>query len=87
MNVWLSCSAEPGMLPGEYAVTIDTLNCGRVSLFAQADKVREAMLGEYALSVEMLDLSLNDALVRLPSPPFEISSQCVRIAQSQLWAV
>lgn len=72
------------MLPGEYAVEIDTLNCGRVSLFAWAEKVRDA---DALLNVEVLDCSQPDTLVRLPSQPFEIPSRCVRVAQDQLIAL
>ena len=82
MSSWVKCSIEEGMLPGEYAVEMDTSNVGRISLFAPADKVR---LDENLMSVQRLqDGSGSGILVRLPAPPFEISSQNVRVSQQNL---
>lgn len=75
MNTWIRCSFEPGMLPGEYAVSINTVT-GLVSLFAQADQVNTE-LG--LLSVERFGDSGDGLLVRLPSDPFEVSSRNVRV--------
>lgn len=70
------------MLPGEYAVEMDTSEVGRISLFASADKVR---VEQNLLRVEMLqEGNGSGVLVRLPAPPFEISSQNVRVPQSNL---
>lgn len=33
MSAWVRCSIEHGMLPSEYAVEMDTLGVGRISLF------------------------------------------------------
>jgi hypothetical protein len=76
MNTWIKCSIEPGMLPGEYAVSVNTFT-GLVSLFAPADKVNTE-LG--LLSVERFDGSGDGLLVRLPSYPFEVSGRNVRVA-------
>ena len=82
MSSWVKCSIEEGMLPGEYAVEMDTSNVGRISLFAPADKVR---LDENLMSVQRLqDGSGSGILVHLPAPPFEISSQNVRVPQQNL---
>jgi len=40
MSSWVKCSIGQGMLPGEYAVEVVTLDVGNVSLFASEDKVR-----------------------------------------------
>ena len=40
MTFWLKCSLERGMLPGEYAVEMETLSAGRISLFAPDYKVK-----------------------------------------------
>jgi hypothetical protein len=40
MSSWVRCSIEQGMLPGEYAVEIKTVDVGTVSLFAPEDKVK-----------------------------------------------
>lgn len=82
MTFWLKCSLEKGMLPGEYAVEMDTSEAGRISLFAPEDKVRA---DQNLLRVEMIqDSNGGGALVRLPAPPFEISSQTVRVPQGNL---
>lgn len=75
MNTWIKCSIEPGMLPGEYAVSVNTMS-GLVSLFAQAEKVNTE-LG--LLSVERFGDVGNGLLVRLPSDPFEVSGRNVRV--------
>ena len=77
MSSWVRCSIEQGMLPGEYAVEMDTSNDGRISLFAPADKVR---VERNLMSVQRLhDGNGSGVLVRLPAQPFEISSQNVRV--------
>lgn len=73
---WIKCSLEPGMLPDEYAVEIETVNAGRVSLFAHKDKVDT---DRGLVRVTLLDDSGDAPLVRLPAPPFEITSQNVRV--------
>ena len=83
MNAWLRCSTiQQGMLPGEFAVEMDTVSNGTISLFAPADKVREK---ENLMRVQKLhDGNGSGVLVRLPAQPFEISSQNVRVPQNNL---
>lgn len=70
------------MLPGEYAVEMDTVSNGRISLFAPEDKVS---VDESLMSVQRLhDGNGSGVLVRLPAQPFEISSQNVRVPQDNL---
>jgi len=70
------------MLPGEYAVEIDTVDLGRISLFAPEDKVE---VEENLMRVQRLhDGNGSGVLVRLPAQPFEISSQNVRVPQNTL---
>ncbi len=82
MNSWVKCSVEPGMLPGEYAIEIETSEAGNISLFAPEDKVKA---DQGLLRVEMIqDNNGGGAIVRLPAPPFEISSQTVRVPQGNV---
>jgi hypothetical protein len=82
MSSWVKCSREQGMLPGEYAVEMDTSDVGRISLFAPEDKVR---VEDNLMSVQKLhDGNGSGVLVRLPAQPFEISSQNVRVPQDNL---
>ena len=82
MSAWVICSIERGMLPGEYAVAMDTVDVGRISLFAPEDKVK---VEENLMCVQKLhDGNGNGVLVRLPAQPFEISSQNVRVPQDSL---
>lgn len=83
IHAWLKCSTiEQGMLPGEYAVEMDTVSNGTISLFAPADKVR---VSENLMSVLRLhDGNGSGVLVRLPAQPFEISSQNVRVPRNNL---
>jgi hypothetical protein len=82
MTSWVRCDIERGMLPGEYAVEMDTSEVGKISLFAPADKVR---VEQNLMRVEMLqEGNGSGVLVRLPAPPFEISSQNVRVPQNNL---
>jgi hypothetical protein len=71
------------MLPGEYAVVMETSDDGPVSLFAPADKVKT---DEKLVRVEVLKDSNGGGtvLVSLPSPAFEISSRTVRVPQSNV---
>jgi hypothetical protein len=70
------------MLPGEYAVEMDTLDEGPISLFAPEDKVK---VDRNLMSVQRLhDGNGSGVLVRLPAQPFEISSQNVRVPQNNL---
>jgi hypothetical protein len=70
------------MLPGEYAVVMDTVDVGRISLFAPEDKVK---VEENLMRVQQLhDGNGSAVLVRLPAQPFEISSQNVRVSQDSL---
>ena len=81
-NAWLKCSIEPGMLPGEYAVAMETVSNGTISLFAPEDKL---IVKENLMSVLRLhDGNGSGVLVRLPAQPFEISSQNVRVPQANL---
>ena len=83
INAWLKCSAiEQGMFPDEYAVEMDTVSNGTISLFAPADKV---IVDKGLLRVLKLhDGNGSGVLVRLPAQPFEISSQNVRVPQHNL---
>ena len=82
MTSWLRCSVERGMLPGEYAVEMDTSEVGRISLFAPEDKVRA---NENLVRVEVLqDSNGGGVLVSLPAPAFEISSRTVRVPQGNV---
>lgn len=83
INAWLRCTTiEKGMFPGEFAVEMDTVSNGSISLFAPADKVRES---ENLMRVQRLhDGNGSGVLVRLPAQPFEISSQNVRVPQKNL---
>jgi hypothetical protein len=82
MTIWLKCSVEAGMLPGEYAIEMDTSEVGRISLFAPEEKV-QAEKG--LVNVEMLqDNNGGGILVSLPAPAFEISSRNVRVPQSSV---
>jgi len=70
------------MLPGEYAVEIDTVDLGRISLFAPEDKVE---VEENLMRVQRLhDGNGSGVLVRLPAQPFEISFQNVRVPQDSV---
>lgn len=82
MSSWVRCFIEQGMLPGEYAVEMETSDVGRISLFAPEDKVR---VEDNLLCVQKLhDGNGRGVLVRLPAQPFEISSQNVRVPQNNL---
>ena len=82
INAWLKCSIEQGMLPGEYAVEMETVSNGRISLFAPEDKVRAS---ENLMRVQRLhDGNGDGVLVRLPAQPFEIASQNVRVPRNNL---
>lgn len=82
MSLWVRCDIEHGMLPGEYAVEMETSDVGRISLFAPEDKVR---VDEKLMSVQRLhDGNGSGVLVRLPAHPFEIPSQNVRVPQNIL---
>lgn len=82
MSAWVRCSIERGMLPGEYAVEMDTIDVGRISLFAPEDKVR---VEQHLMSVQKLnDGNGTGVLVRLPAQPFEISSQNVNVPRNNL---
>jgi len=80
MSSWLKCSLEPGMLPGEYAVEMETSEVGRISLFVPEDKVKA---DKNLVRVEVLqDNNGGGIIVCLPSPAFEISSRTVKVPQS-----
>ena len=82
MSSWVRCNIERGMLPGEYAVEMDTVDVGRISLFAPEDKVR---VEQNLMRVQKLhDGNRSEVLVRLPAQPFEISSQNVRVPRNNL---
>ncbi len=82
MSSWLRCSLEPGMLPGEYAVEMETSEVGRISLFAPEHKVRA---DQNLVRVEVIqDTNGGGVLVRLPAPPFEISSQTVKVPRNTI---
>jgi hypothetical protein len=80
MTSWLRCSLEPGMLPGEYAVEMETSEAGKISLFAPEDKVKA---DQNLVRVEVLqDNNGGGVIVRLPAPAFEISSRTVKVPQN-----
>ena len=82
MTFWLRCSLERGMFPCEYAVEMETLSAGRISLFAPDYKVK---VDENLVRVEMLqDNDDDEVFVRLPSPPLEITSQTVKVSRSSI---
>jgi hypothetical protein len=84
MEAWLKCSLEDGMLPGEYAADVATLNAGRVSLFVWDQK---AKLDEGLISVEVYDRTDGSVLVKLPAQPFEITSRFVRVSEREIYEV
>jgi hypothetical protein len=68
------------MLPGEYAVEMETSEAGRISLFAPEDKVKA---DQNLVRVEVLqDNNGGGVIVCLPAPPFEISSRTVKVPQN-----
>ena len=79
MGAWLRCFVAPGMLPGEYAIEMDTSEVGRISMFAPADKVRA---DESLVSIEVLEDNGAGVLVFLPVPAFEISSRTVKVPRN-----
>ncbi len=82
MSSWLKCTLEPGMLPGEYAVEMDTSEAGRISLFAPEDKVRP---DQGLVRVEVLqDNNGGGVVVRLPASPFEITSRNVKVPRNSI---
>ena len=82
MSSWSKCSLEPGMLPGEYAVEMDTTEDGRISLFAPEEKVRT---DQSLVSVEIIrDNNGSGILVCLPAPAFEISSRTVSVPRKNV---
>jgi hypothetical protein len=81
MSSWLKCSLGPGMLPGEYAVEMQTSDGRTISLFVPEDKVRA---DERLISVHILEENSGASLVRLPSPAFEISSRTVKVPSNTL---
>jgi hypothetical protein len=82
MSAWVKCFIEKGMFPGEYAIEMETVDVGNISLFAPEDKVR---VEQNLMSVQRLhEGNGNGVLVRLPAQPFEISSQNVRVPRQNL---
>jgi len=80
MIAWLKCSIEPGMFSAERAVSIETLNAGIVSLFAQVYQIKGCDL----LSVEVLRRDDTGVLVRLPAYPYEVASRNVWVDRGRL---
>lgn len=82
MSLWVKCVVGQGMLPGEYAVEMETSQDGKISLFAPEDKVK---VDRNLMSVQRLqDGNGSGVLVRLPAQPFEVSSRNVRVPQNNL---
>jgi hypothetical protein len=82
MGTWVKCVLGQGMLPGEYAVEMETSQDGKISLFASEDKVKA---DRNLMSVQRLhDGNGSGVLVRLPAQPFEISSRNVRVPHNNL---
>lgn len=82
MTSWLRCSLERGMLPGEYAVEMETSDLGRISLFAPEDKVKA---DENLVRVDVVqDNNGGGVVVYLPAPPFEVSSRTVKVPRSSI---
>jgi hypothetical protein len=70
------------MLPGEYAVEMETLEVGTISLFAPENKVRA---DQNLVSVEVLqDNNGGGVIVCLPAPPFEITSRTVKVPHNSV---
>jgi hypothetical protein len=68
------------MLPGEYAVEMDTSEAGRISLFAPEDKVNT---DKNLVRVDVLqDSNGGGVVVFLPASPFEISSRTVTVPRN-----
>jgi hypothetical protein len=84
-QAWLEASVSPGQFPGEYAVSGRQHDGRTFSLFAPADKVREARPGEgqSRVLVEIIDRKGDLYLVRLPAQTFE-NGQHVTVRASQL---
>jgi len=68
------------MLPGEYAVEMETSDAGTISLFAPQEKVNEK---EKLVRVDVIqDNNGGGVVVCLPSPAFETSSRTARVPQN-----
>lgn len=65
------------MLPGEYAVEMETSSAGKVSLFASEEKVNAK---EGLVRVDVIqDNNGGGVVVYLPEPALEISSRTVTV--------
>jgi hypothetical protein len=70
------------MLPGEYAVEMETSDAGKISLFAPEDKVKA---DEKLVRVDVIqDNNGGGVVVCLPSPAFETSSRTARVPQKNV---
>jgi hypothetical protein len=68
------------MLPGEYAVEMQTSDAGTISLFAPEDKVKTE---EKLVRVDVIqENNGGGVIVCLPSPAFETSSRTARVPQN-----
>jgi hypothetical protein len=83
MTSWLKCDVTKGMMPGEFAVVMSISGGRQISLFAAERFVRT---DPGRLLVTVVDKKMNEALVYLPSSPFEISSRTVTVPIRELVA-
>lgn len=81
MTYWLKCDVTKGMMPGEFAVVMSVSGGRRISMFA-AEKFVRTNPGR--LLVTVMERKKDEALVYLPSSPFEISSRTVTVLDREL---
>ena len=77
---WLRCKVESGMMQGEYAIGVQTVN-GEVSLFAPKNVVDSQ---NKLLKVNVLEQQENKSLIYLPSNSFEYGSRFVTVLKNEL---
>jgi len=83
MTSWLKCEVKNGMMPGEFAIVMNISGGRQISLFAAENFVRT---NPGRLLVTVMEKKRDEALVYLPSNPFEISSRTVTVPARELLA-